>query len=77
MSSSDSPENGGGPWPSCVNKTAEECLAHIKSLVGSEADSMSFMVIGENDMVTMDYRTDRVRIRTNTDGIVTSTPMRG
>jgi len=77
MSSADPPENSEGPWPSCVNKTSEHCIQYIKSLVGEEANSMSFKVIGEYDFVTMDYRTDRVWIRTNTNGIVTVVPRRG
>jgi len=77
MSSADPPENSEGPWPSCVNKTSEQCIQYIKSLVGEEANSMSFKVIGEYDFVTMDYRTDRVWIRTNTNGIVTVVPRRG
>jgi hypothetical protein len=63
-----------GPWPECVGKTGEECVKLIKGF----ADDLSQVTIVPNgSMVTMDYRTDRVRVFVDEAGIVSQIPSRG
>eukprot|EP00934_Nitzschia_sp_Nitz4_P005946 Nitzschia sp. Nitz4//scaffold18_size181773//65842//66195//NITZ4_001913-RA/size181773-processed-gene-0.14-mRNA-1//1//CDS//3329540005//5936//frame0 len=59
-------------WPELVGMDGEEAKASI------EADTdYKVYILKQGAMVTMDYRTDRVRIFVDTDGKVASTPRVG
>ena len=67
--------NPDGPWPECVGMAGEEC----KKLIEKQAPDLvgNIHVLGADSMVTMDYRTDRVWIWTDDNGVVNKPPMRG
>ncbi len=65
-----------GPWPECVGKTGEECKTLIEA-TGSDDFKANVHIIPEDFMVTMDFRTDRVRIFVDGDGLVVKIPHRG
>eukprot|EP00541_Cyclophora_tenuis_P010312 CAMPEP_0116551044 /NCGR_PEP_ID=MMETSP0397-20121206/5751_1 /TAXON_ID=216820 /ORGANISM="Cyclophora tenuis, Strain ECT3854" /LENGTH=69 /DNA_ID=CAMNT_0004075917 /DNA_START=147 /DNA_END=356 /DNA_ORIENTATION=- len=60
-------------WPEVVGKTGEEAVAIIQR----EDENVKAVIVPENAFVTMDYRTDRVRVRVNANGIVVSAPTVG
>lgn len=60
-------------WPECKDKSGEEC----KQLILADDASFNVQIIPFDAMVTMDYRTDRVRVRVSPNGMVTSTPRVG
>jgi hypothetical protein len=64
-----------GPWPECVGLTGAECKILIEAS-GSDLRG-HVQIIPEDMMVTMDFRTDRVRIFVDADGIVAKIPHRG
>jgi hypothetical protein len=70
---SDATMNREGPWPSCVGMSGEACQAMIESM----ANDVTVQVVSQDAMVTMDFRTDRVRIFVDDSGVVTRTPSRG
>ncbi|KNB45612.1 protease inhibitor-like protein [Blastocystis sp. subtype 4] len=53
-------------WPECVGKKAEE--AH--EMVSKECPDVRIQVLTEHSPATMDYRLDRVRIITDSNGTV-------
>ena len=63
-----------GPWPECLGISGEQC----KELIASAADDVigNIYIMNENSMMTMDYRTNRVRIFVNDNNIVTKIPSR-
>lgn len=65
-----------GPWPECVGKSGEECKTLIEA-TGSSDLRGNIQIIPEDFMVTMDFRTDRVRIFVDGDGLVVKIPHRG
>jgi hypothetical protein len=65
-----------GPWPECVGKTGEECKTLIEA-TGSSDLKGNVQIIPADFMVTMDFRTDRVRIFVDEDGLVVEIPHRG
>jgi hypothetical protein len=65
-----------GPWPECVGKTGAECKTLIEA-TGSSDLKGNVQIIPEDFMVSMDFRTDRVRIFVDGDGIVDKIPHRG
>jgi hypothetical protein len=66
-------EEGKTSWPELVGKTGEEA----KQVIQDQYPDFNIQIIPENSMVTMDYRTDRVRVFINANGIVTGTPQVG
>ena len=69
-SSSDEPKTS---WPEVVGKTGEEA----KTIIEGETTGVEVVILDENAIATTDFRTDRVRVRVNKDGIVTQTPRIG
>lgn len=63
----------GKSWPELVGKTGEEAEEKIKN----DHPSLSVSVVPEGSMMTMDYRTDRVRIMVDEDGKVNAAPKVG
>lgn len=68
--------NRNGPWPECVGMTGDDCASMIRS-VASDLSPSNVVVMNVNSMMTMDYRTDRVRIMVDDDGKVVRSPSRG
>ena len=64
-----------GPWPECVSMTGSECSRLIQTY--AEDVRGNVQILNVNTMVTMDFRTDRVRIFVDDDGIVARIPRRG
>lgn len=62
-----------GPWPKCVGMTGQNCAAYIEE----NAQDLTVEVISYGTMVTQDFRTDRVRIFVDADGLVFAAPSRG
>jgi hypothetical protein len=62
-----------GSWPELVGKTGEEAKAAIKK----ERPELDVHVLPNNSMVTMDFRTDRVRIFVDDHKKVTNAPKCG
>jgi hypothetical protein len=62
-----------GPWPECVGKSGDDCA----SLIQSNAPDANVQIVPWDSMVTMDFRTDRVRVWTNEAGVVDKIPSRG
>jgi len=62
-------------WPSLVGMTGDEAKAELKSRYGSE--KYNIYILHENDATTRDYRTSRIRIFTNDEGIVSKVPRIG
>ncbi|XP_033743532.1 subtilisin inhibitor CLSI-I-like [Pecten maximus] len=60
-------------WPDCVGKTWQEAEAIIRK----EYPNISVQVLPDGSMVTMDYRTERVRIFTDETGKIVRVPMIG
>lgn len=68
-----SKEGPNGPWDSCVDKDAIICMDHIKLL----NESLNVVILPYGSIVTMDFRTDRVRIFVDEDNKVQITPRVG
>ncbi|GAX15485.1 hypothetical protein FisN_8Lu264 [Fistulifera solaris] len=66
--------NAQGPWPACVGMEGEACLALIQA---AAPDVQDLQIVSEDAFMTMDYRTDRVRIMVNAQGFVAHIPSRG
>jgi hypothetical protein len=66
--------NAQGPWPACVGMEGEACLELIQA---AAPDLQVIQIVAEDSFMTMDYRTDRVRILVNDRGFVTQIPSRG
>lgn len=62
-----------GPWPSCVGMTGTEC----QQMIQAAAPDVQVQIVPEDSFMTMDFRTDRVRVMVNKSNIVTQTPGRG
>lgn len=60
-------------WPELEGKTGEEA----KRVIQEQYPYLNIYIVPENSPVIMDYRTDRVWVFINTDGIVTRTPRVG
>ena len=60
-------------WPDLVGSSGEAAAAAIRA----ERPSLSVSLVGVDDMMTMDFREDRVRIRVKEDGTVDSVPQVG
>jgi len=65
--------NKNGPWPECVGKSGDEC----RELILAADPDVTVQILSKDSMMTMDFRTDRVRILVDDDGIVAITPSRG
>lgn len=66
-------EGPNGPWDSCVDKDAIICMDHIKLL----NESLNVIILPYGSIVTMDFRTDRVRIFVDEENKVKITPRIG
>jgi hypothetical protein len=64
-----------GPWPACLGMTGEKCMELIASY--NSGNIIRIEIWKENDPATLDFRTDRVRIIVDENGIVTTIPNRG
>ncbi len=60
-------------WPEVVGFPGEQA----KTIILNDDPTVNAQVIPEGSPVTMDYRTDRVRILVDGSGIVVSVPIRG
>jgi hypothetical protein len=67
--------NREGPWPECMGLSGEECRTLIQATASDLRGNV--FIMPENSMYTMDFRTDRVRIFVDGDGIVVKSPHRG
>ena len=70
---SETTEGPNGPWDSCVDKDAIICMDHIKLL----DESLNVVILPYGSIVTMDFRTDRVRIYVDEENKVKITPRIG
>lgn len=61
-------------WPELVGKSGEEARSII---LRERPELREVHVLPSDSMVTCDYRVDRVRVFTTTDGKVASTPRVG
>lgn len=61
--------------PEHVGKQGEAVKTAIQTECGDRVTTLEIMA--EDSMMTMDYRTDRVRIMVGKDGVVTQAPMIG
>lgn len=61
-------------WPEAVGMTGEEAKAIVER---ENTDATRIEIVPKDAMVTMDYRTDRVRIRVDENGFVVKTPKIG
>jgi Potato inhibitor I family len=66
-----------GPWPECLNMAAVDCIKYIETYADDLRSSHNIIVVEPDMMVTMDYRTDRVRVYVDESNIVIQTPRRG
>jgi Potato inhibitor I family len=66
-----------GPWPECLNMVATECIKYIETYAEDLRSSHNVFIIEPGSVVTMDYRTDRVRVYVDESNIVVQTPGRG
>jgi len=60
-------------WPEMVGKEGTYAVEYIKEKSGLT----NVFTVSENSPITMDYRTDRVRVFVNEKGIVTQVPRTG
>ena len=70
-----SSHNEQGPWPECLGRTGNECKNIIESMAPDVKGRI--FIMPPNSMMTMDYRTDRVRVFVNEAGVVEKVPQRG
>ena len=63
-----------GPWPKCLEMDGDDCCQYIES-VAKEIDEC--VVVGENESVTEDFRTTRVRVFVDENRVVTKIPDKG
>jgi hypothetical protein len=57
-------------WPECVGKAGEQA----KALILKDNPSLNVQIVQPGQVVTMDVRTDRVRIFINDKGVVDRPP---
>lgn len=60
-------------WPELEGKSGKEAETVIKQ----QEPSLLVQIVPNNSMMTMDYRTDRVRVMVDEKGQVSSTPRVG
>lgn len=60
-------------WPELEGKSKEEA----ERVIQEQEPDLTVQVVPVDAMVTMDYRTDRVRVRVNDKGQVSGTPKVG
>jgi len=60
-------------WPELEGKSGKEA----ERVIAEQEPSLTIQLVPMDAMVTMDYRTDRVRVRVDEKGTVTSTPRVG
>lgn len=63
-------------WPSCVGLLGTECKTMILQ-EGSSVEPLNIYILDQYSMVTEDYRTNRVRIFIDDNGVVVRSPMIG
>ena len=64
-----------GPWPECLGLAASDCVHLIET--NAEDVRGHVYVIDPDMMVTMDFRTDRVRVWVDESNVVIEIPKRG
>lgn len=62
-------------WPGLVGMTGTDAKAQLESEYGET--TYQIVILHQNDPTTRDYRFNRIRIRTDDDGIVVSPPLIG
>lgn len=62
-----------GPWPDCLGMDGQDCIQFIQIY----AKDVECYILDPDMMVTMDFRTNRVWIRVDEEGIVNQIPKRG
>ena len=67
------PASAARSWPDLVGSSGEAAAAAIRAA----RPDLSVSLVGVDDMMTMDFREDRVRIRVKEDGTVDSVPQVG
>lgn len=67
--------NRQGPWPECIGLSGSDCVRLIEE--NAEDVRGRVHVVPADGMVTMDYRTDRVRVFVDKNGFVQTAPSRG
>jgi hypothetical protein len=60
-------------WPELQGKSKEDA----EKVIHQEEPSLTIQVLPKDSMMTMDYRTDRVRVMVDEDGKVAVTPRVG
>jgi Potato inhibitor I family len=75
VASSENEDSSQGPWPECVGKTGQECVTLIEELAPDVKGNV--FIIPYGSMVTMDFRTNRVRVFVDEQGVVVKAPSRG
>ncbi|CAF5208910.1 unnamed protein product, partial [Rotaria magnacalcarata] len=60
-------------WPELVGKKGEEAVKIIKKETGFD----NVVIVKQESPITLDYRTDRVRVFVDANGIVVTTPTIG
>ena len=64
-----------GPWPECLGLGGTDCQRLIETY--AEDVRGNVFIVPMDSFVTMDFRTDRVRIFVDESAIVTKIPKRG
>ena len=66
-----------GPWPACVtdHMTGADCVRYIETYADDVRGHVQ--VVEPGMMVTMDFRTDRVWVWVDEEGLVQAVPKRG
>jgi hypothetical protein len=64
-----------GPWPECVGMIGRACVQKIQSLAPDVRGNV--FIVEPGSILNMDFRTNRVWVHVDENGIVTSPPGRG
>ncbi|XP_071949484.1 uncharacterized protein [Antedon mediterranea] len=67
------PENMPNEWPSLVGKKGEEA----QKFISKERPELKIVILNKDDMMTMDFREDRVRIFVDDNQVVVRPPKTG
>ena len=62
-----------GPWQKCIGMTGDDCISYIQE----NTQDLIFELIPDGSIVTLDFRTDRVRVFVDSNDIVVDAPGRG
>jgi len=64
-------------WPDVVGQTGTQAKAEIESSCVDGGEILDVQIVKDGGMVTMDYRTDRVRVWVDGNGVVVRAPIVG